>query len=77
MFIPTGITFIVHLLIVLVKKIGKFFGFDKIRQNSKPCGPVTQKIFSIFIIALVAVYIGWACTYFVGRGLSDRRATWK
>ncbi len=76
MFLPTGLTFIVHLIVVGVRKIAGLFGFVSIK---KPfiLAPRLRLFLSASIIVLIAVYVGYVCVFFVAKGLNDSRATWK
>lgn len=79
---PTGLTFIVHALIVLIRKILAFFGVDTIQVPSrvKASGRLAkgcQKCFSAAIVVFVAIYMSWLVSTFVVRAVHDKHANWK
>ncbi|HRH31154.1 MAG TPA: hypothetical protein PK950_00620 [Candidatus Paceibacterota bacterium] len=83
---PTGLTFVIHALIVIVRKILALFGFDNVSaantvsegQNLRGKKHVRkQAFFSVIVILLVGVYMGWIIVMFVGRAIDDKYANWK
>ncbi len=88
---PTGLTFIVHALVVLVRKFLAFFGIGKIKPSSengfvhKDFLPFVHKrihrrkqaAISVFVIVLVLIYIGSLVSMFIDRALHDPYANWK
>jgi hypothetical protein len=69
-----GITFIVHILVVSVKKIAVFFGI-KVKPAPK-LGPVPSLVISIVIPLLVVSYVSFVVYSFVKHAANDHRATW-
>jgi uncharacterized membrane protein len=77
---PTGLTFIVHVLIVVVQKILGLFGIGKKSGNVKPDKLPNKRLqtsLSIVVIVIVSAYLSWLVIFFVGRSIHDSRANWK
>lgn len=73
---PTGLSFIVHTVIVISGKILDVFRIE--RSQEEPIqGTRTQAVFSIMIVVLMTILITTICTIFISRALADNRSNWK
>lgn len=83
---PTSLTFIIHILVVIIRKILTLFSAKKnIAIESRECKefiPVgsanrATRAYSVAVILLVGVYMSWLVILFVGRAVEDSHANWK
>lgn len=82
---PTGLTFIIHALVVVVRKVLRLFGIDS--PKSKQCGIHKPEIknwqkkaniySSVAVVLFVGVYMFWLVSVFVARAAGDQYANWK
>ncbi len=84
---PTGLTFVIHILVVIVRKTLAYFGFEKrvpiSQATNEPLVPVivtnrrTQAFYSVVVILVVGIYMSSLVVLFIGRAVHDKHANWK
>ncbi|MBP6926429.1 MAG: hypothetical protein KBB70_01895 [Candidatus Pacebacteria bacterium] len=84
---PTGLTFVIHAVIVIVRKTLALLGFDRpipIEHStgdplvpSEPAKRHLQALYSVVVILLVSVYMFWIVIMFIGKAVEDKHANWK
>jgi len=74
---PTGLTLFIHAGVIIIKKIANLFHRPFCENTYKEETTARQAISSFAIMSLVFVYVLIIITGFVGKAMTDDRATWK